>query len=1149
MKVRLIYGRAGSGKSFRCKEEILSQICENDFSGDCGEGLLIVPEQFGYMAEHGLVEDARQKGILDAEVLSFTRLAHKIAGEVSGRARRKLTQNGKAMLLYRTFMQNKDQFEVFKLAADKPGFVTVVADLIAEFKRYNHTPEQLATVTEKLDDSLLKKKLQELSFLYSLYQARLEQKVYDTEDMLDLLAQNIPHSAYIKNCSVWIDEFFGFTKQEMNIISQLMLHARQVTISLCMDEMPTKELDEIDLFAPTKRAYFQLSSLCRAHEISPELVHLEPRNTETETPALFHLERELFAIKPEKFEGEPKEISITKSANIFSEIELVAQTIVSLVKDDGLAFQDIAIVSGAHEAYNGLISAVFKAYALPFFMDEKPVISLNPLVRFVVSALQILADGWKYRDVFSYLRTGMTGIEESKIDVLEEYVIANNIHGNMWLSEDDWAFRINGYFSDEPTQSELEEMQMVDATRRAIAKPLQGLKDATIYGKPASEMVRAVFAFLQESEMQEKIIARQEQLIAQQLEEKANEYVQTWNLIIEVIDQIEEAFGDEKLTSAQLLELFQVAANGSNIGSVPLNLNRIFVGDIARSRTQDIKVMFLVGVNEGVFPAAAKPEGLLSDQDREKLRESGLDFGLAPTVKQTLFDDQILAYATLTTPTKRLFVSYPLADGHGKGLRPSSMIARIRRIFTALKVESQLSDSSKNLNFESRNAAFQSVVSEMREIVEGPAEEASVREAFRWFLAHDEQGTQLQKLVESLDYDGSVDNISAEKAIALYGDEIFSSVSKMEKFAQCPFSFFVQYGLKAKLRQQFDFEPKDEGTLSHEILEKYFKEINTSKIDLKTMERVDSDALVNKIMDEILGSAKVNKSFAENGKYLFMLARIRDTLKTSAWVNALNLSVGKFVPEYFELKFGKNTDLKPIELDLGNCKMTFTGFIDRVDVYQEGETCFLKVVDYKTGQKEFKLNEVYQGLQLQLISYLIVLKDGLGALVGATCLPGAVFYQEVKNPMIDALPGASEETIADAVRENLKPSGLIANDTSVLLALDNSDDPVSKAIRIKYKDGVPSGKHLADYIKVEALQKHALKKLTEFGKQMATGNTGVAPIKDGQSTACDWCDYKKICLFNGRFTGCRYKKLTKLKDDEIWTEIIRQEGADVDKMD
>jgi len=1147
LKVRFIYGRAGSGKSHRCKQEILSQICENDFSSDCGEGLFIVPEQFAYMAEHDLVNSSNEKGILDAEVLSFTRLAHKVAGEVSGRARRKLTQNGKAMLLYRTFMQNKDKFEVFKLAADKPGFVNVVADLISEFKRYNHTPEQLSEVTEKLSDSLLKKKLTDLSLLYSLYNERLESKVYDTEDMLDLLAQNIPLSEYIKNCSVWIDEFFGFTQQERNIIKQLMLHARQVTISLCMDEVD-KAPSEIDLFAPTKRAFNQLNELCKESGNEPELIHLERSESETKTPALSHLERFLFSLTPEKFDGQPEEISIVKSANIFSEIELIAQKIVKLVKDDGLEFQDIAVVSGASDSYNGLISAVFKSYDLPFFMDEKSVISLNPLVRFVVSALKILADGWKYRDVFSYLRTGLTGIDESKIDVLEEYVIANNIHGSTWIALENWTFRINGYFSEDPTEAEIDEMQMVDAIRREIAAPLQRLKEATIYGKPASEMVRAVFEFLQECEIQRKITSLQERLIAQDLEDKANEYVQTWNLIIEIIDQIEEAFGDEKLTSEQLLELFQVAANGSNIGSVPLNLNRVFVGEISRSRTQDIKVMFLVGANEGVFPAAAKAEGLLSDQDREKLKEQGLNFGLAPTVRQALFDDQILAYSTLTTPTKQLFVSYPLADGQGKGLRPSSMIARLRRIFPDLKVESEITDSSKSSNFDSRNAAFQSVVSQIREVCDGD-EDSDVREAYRWFVENDAQGTNLQKLLQSLDYDGSVDYISEDKAIELYGSEIFSSVSKMEKFAKCPFSFFVQYGLKAKIRQQFDFEPKDEGTLSHEILEKYFKEINAAKIDLKTMERADSDMLVNKIMDEILGSAKVNKSFAENGKYLFMLARIRDTLKTSAWFNALNLSAGKFVPEYFELKFGKSADLKPIELDLGNCKMTFTGFIDRVDVYNEDGTCYLKVVDYKTGQKEFKLNEVYQGMQLQLISYLIVLKDGLGSMVGATCLPGAVFYQEVKNPIIESLPGDPDELISDAVRESLKPSGLITNLPNVLSGLGDSEEFISKAVKIKFKDGTPSGKHLTELRNIEALQKHALKKLKEFGKEMATGNTGVSPIKDGNLTACDWCDYKKICLFNGRFTGCRYKKLTKLKDDEIWDEILKQEDADVDKVD
>jgi len=363
----------------------------------------------------------------------------------------------------------------------------------------------------------------------------------------------------------------------------------------------------------------------------------------------------------------------------------------------------------------------------------------------------------------------------------------------------------------------------------------------------------------------------------------------------------------------------------------------------------------------------------------------------------------------------------------------------------------------------------------------------------------------------------------------------------MEKFAQCPFSFFIQYGLKAKLRQQFDFEPKDEGTLSHEILEKYFKEIANNKIDLKLFARGDSDGLVDQIMDSIILSENVNKSFASNSKYLFMLERIRDTLKTSAWFNSLNLSVGKFTPKFFELKFGNDTDLEPIRMDLGNCTMSFTGFIDRVDVFEENGNCFIKVVDYKTGPKEFKLKDVYNGVQLQLISYLIVLKDGLGELVGATCLPGAVFYQQVRNPIIVAAPGVTDEQISSAIRSELKPSGLVTNNQNVLFALDDTDDPVSQAVNIKYTDGVPSGKHLAELHQVEALQAHALKKLEEFGRQMAQGNTGVLPVKDGDRTACDWCVFKKICLFNGQFKGCRYRKNPKFKNDkEIWDLITAE---------
>lgn len=1131
LSLRIIFGRANSGKSYQCKNEILTQVC--DAKTGCGEALLIVPEQFAYMAEHDLVNSSENSGILDAEVLSFTRLAHKLAGEVSGRSRRRLTQNGKAMLLYRVFMQNREKFEVFKLAAGKPGFVTVITDLISEFKRYGHSPQDLNEVTEKLpNDTLLSKKLKELSILYSLYQERLESKLYDAEDMLDLLAQNIPKSEYVKNCSIWIDEFFGFTHQEMNLISLLEKHARQVTISLCMDEVPVNSPEEIDVFAPTKRASVKFG-------LVTNLTLRMERSMPNE--ALAHLEKNLFAIKPEAFDEQPSNISFFKASNIYSEVEKVAQQISQLIMKEEYKYSDIAVVSGASDTYNGLISAVFKAYDLPFFMDETAIVSLNPLIRFVASALKILSDGWKYRDVFSYLRTGLSGIDESKIDVLEEYVIANNIQGGTWTAEEAWEFRINGYFSDTPTQNEIDEMNLVDAVRREIAKPLQILKVATINGRPANEMVRALYDFLENCKIRDKIVELQENLIAKGLIEKANEYFQTWNMIIDIIDQIEEAFGDERLTSAQLLELFELAAGTSNIGSVPLNLNRIFVGDISRSRTQDIKAMFIVGVNEGVFPAPAKPEGLLTDNDREELSKEGLRFSLAPTVKQALFDDQLMAYSTLTTPKEKLFISFSLADGQGKGLRPSSMISRIKRVFPQMLIESEISDSTQKFNFDSRNAAFQSVVAGIRD-----EEDVRVREAFRWFIDSDFHSIHLQKLVQSLDYDGAVDNISEEKALELYGKEIFSSVSKMEKFAKCPFSFFVQYGLKAKVRQQFDFEPKDEGTLSHEILETYFKEINNSKIDLKTLEKSDSDALVNKIMDEILGSAKVNKSFAENGKYLFMLKRIRDTLKTSAWINALNLSAGKFSPEFFELKFGKNAQLKPIELDLGNCKMTFTGFIDRVDVFKEDGTCYLKVVDYKTGSKEFKLNEVYQGIQLQLISYLIVLKDGLGGLVGATCMPGAVFYQEVKNPIINLLPSGSQEEVSDAIRKELLPSGLITNDTNVLLALDDTDDSESKAVRIKYKDGIPSGKHLAELHKVEALQKHALKKLKEFGKQMATGITGVLPTKDGKITACDWCDFKKICLFNGRFSGCRYKKIDKLKDDEIWETILRTESIDGD---
>lgn len=1147
MSLRFIYGRAGSGKSYYCFKDIKKAIEKEENN----KLILLVPEQFSFQSEKNLLHYIGEHAISRAEVISFKRMAYKVFNEVGGITHQHMNESGKSMLIYKIITEYADRFKIFNKSAKQEGFVDTVSDMITELKRYNITSDILFESLDGIEDEILKDKLSDIALIYSKFQENIKDKYIDEEDDLTILTSKLEESDFFKGAEVWIDEFFDFTPQQYKIIEKILKVAKRVNVTLCTDNLNNaKAIDNLDLFYPIKIMENKLLKIAEDNNIKydkPIVLNCAPCYRFRESDEIIHLEKNIFSFPYKVFKGETKDVCLFRALNKYTEIEETARDILKLVRDEKqYRFNDIAVITGDLEGYESIIRAVFSEYEIPFFIDRKIEINNNPLIILILSSIEILVKNWSYETVFRYLKTGLTDISRDDIDIIENYVLANGIRGSKWTCDKRWEYKNNYSINDEAKKLDEENfLNKINEIRQNIITPLMNFHSSIKGKNTAKHMCTALYDFLQNINVPEKIEKWIEEFKNKNRLDKVNEYNQIWNIIMELMDQLVDIAGNETIDYKILSKILKNGFSEYELGLIPPSLDQVLVSSVQRLRSHDIKALYIVGTNDGIFPQSVDSEGILTDLERENLSNLGLE--LAQDTRSKAFEEQFLTYITLTTMSNYLKISYPIADMEGKTLRPSIVVSRVKKIFPNICEKSNVINNNSFEESLSKVASptptFNELISEINLEYDKVDIDPMWMDVYRWFKNNEFWRKKLDTIITGFNYTNDAEIMNTRKLRKLYGPNMNISVSRLEKYAQCPFAYFIKYGLKAKERKIYKISTPDIGTLMHDVVETFSKYIEEENIGWENVnknicEKIASDIVENKVLN--MPSNILNSS----PRYKHMTKSIESIISNSLQVIAEQINRGDFVPEGYEVSFGFDGDLPPISVELHSGeKVNLIGRVDRVDELKEDEETYIRIVDYKSGKQDFNLSDVYYGLQIQLLVYLDALLDELGESLGSKVLPAGVFYFNMDNPIIKTNGEISEDEVRNKILKQLKMKGIVLDDPDIVKQMDKFIEGFSDIIPVRMNKGdtLSKSSSIASLEEFDLLRKYIRKTIVNLCEEMLEGNIGIKPYKKkNSSTPCKFCEYSPICQFDTMVDGNCYRFINDKSNEEVWELIKKQ---------
>lgn len=1137
MGIRFIFGRAGTGKSRFCLEQIKKKIDNN--TGD-NKLILIVPEQYTFDTEKKFLDIVTEKGFLRGEVLSFKRMAHRVFEECGGRTDIKISDSGRNMLIYKLLRENGDNLQYFNRMSKEQGFSSIVSKSITEFKKYNISSEILGIKEEEIHDEELKKKMNDLKIIYRDFNEVLHKRFIDSDDELTLLSRKLSDCNIYDGAEVWIDEFTTFTPQQLEVIKVLAKRAKTVNITLCSDSLSGgREVDYTDIFDAIKNTENAILNMMKEGNIS----YLEPIDLNKgysyrflNSEDLQHLEKHFFTYPFMAYRGKDNNVRLYKANNSYEEIDTIARDILVLVRDKGYRYKDIAVVCRNIDEYEKIATVIFNDYKIPFFLDKKREILDNPLVVLIISSLEILSNNWSYESMFKYLKSGLINIEEKYIDILENYVLANGIKGYKWTKD----------LYDKENISE--EENLVLEIMEEIRSPLINLHNKIRGKKTVRDVATSLYEFLNELDVFKTLETWLDEFNELGLQDKIKEYMQVPEIVMDILDQLVEVLGDEVIDIKEFTKILISGFEEKEIGVIPMSLDQVNIGDISRVKGREVKALYLIGVNDGVLPAVSKDEGIINDRERDILKNIGIR--LASDTKSRAFEEQFIVYTALTIASEYLMITFPMADFEGKSLRPSIIIPRLKKILPNVVEESEIYNlRDRNDKFNKITApipTFNELISALRMEFEKEKVDEYWAEAFRWFENDEEFRNKANTMFKGLTYTNLVEKVPREKIRRLYqleNKKLVFNISRIEKYAQCPFSYYVQYGLKAKDRKVYEFSAPDLGSFMHNILDDFTNKIRTEKIAWSDLNKERCRLIVNELVDRKLES-DTNSILNSTKKYQYFADRFKRTITKSVMVISEQMRKGKFEVFRNEFQFGGFKDGEAIKIDLpSNETVYLVGRVDRIDTLDLDGNTYIKVVDYKSGNKKFNLTEVYYGLQIQLLVYLDALIKNSKYILEKQAMPGAILYFKIDDPIIKSKKPLTEEEIKNNILKELKMSGLLLKDISVVKAMDSDIESAYSLIipaAIKKDGNFTATSSVVTEEQFDILRKYVNDKMAELCEEMLSGDIKIVPCKNNNTPYCDYCDYSSVCQFDTSIENNKYKIVLKKSNEEAW-KLIKNE--------
>lgn len=1123
MALQLWLGGSGSGKSHRLYETIIKEAGNNP---DINY-LVLVPEQFTLQTQRDIVMLHPDGGIINIDVLSFNRLSYRIFEEVGFVDNNGIVIDdmGKNLILRYLAGQHRDDLKVIGRNLKRLGYITEVKSVISEFMQYGVNDDKIARLREisQLNNRrLLSEKLDDMQVIYDAFKEYIKEKYTTTEELLSRAAGAMSMSAKLRNSVVILDGYTGFTPVQYDFLREILKCAIDLHVTVLSDTSRGFDVpyDENDLFYMSYKTVRELKHIADENKIkvyddiviSDDIPIRFSRASEI-PEMLIHLEKNIFRQNNPTHNtcnvNKNEDIRVLTAVNPLDEMSYVAVLINDLIRNHGYKYKDIAIVSGDLDTYMKAAVRTLDSFNIPYFIDKKQPILLNPAIEYLRSAMRVVTEGYSFDAVFSFLKSSLTGIDVDDINELENYCLACGIKGKK---------RWNNKF-----------IRHTKATDDVILARLNLVREKVIssFGffdncKTVRDYSEALFRLLEKDNIQVKLKNRS--LSFEKAEDflKAKEYIMIFPEIIKLLDKLVELLGDEEISPAEYSELLNAGFDELRIGIIPGKTDYVQIGDLTRSRFRDIKVLFFVGVNEGVVPKANSSGGILSDMDREFFCDKGAGVELAPTSRMQSYTQRLYLYMVMTKPSEKLFVSYCRINDAGKSSAPSYLIGELKTMFPSIRV----SDYGSVPLIE-RVCTEKTGLKELALHMQENIKEQKIDELFEFFAQNKQYNKELVTLINSAFTDPKsvlTNSVTSKIAHAIYGGTIYGSISRLEMFAKCAYEHYLGYGLKLREREEFKFDIADMGSVFHEVLEEFSSLLNQNG---ETWGNVSKDNLVKYTLDAVKTATNKQAAIYDTYRSTYVVKRIERIMLKSIQTLKEHVVHGDFVPSGFEYEFYETSDLSALNFKLNdNDRLRLTGRIDRLDVYEDDNRILIKIIDYKSGSNDIDLAAIYRGEQLQLVVYMNAAMESFKEKSpNKEIVPAGILYYHICDPVVDAEMSDSEETIKDKIYSGLRMTGMVNDDREIYIHMDKDIDGKSKIIPLYDKNGVITERYsktlTTDDFKV--ISDYVNMAIGDMGREMLSGKISATPGN------CTYCPYKAVC----KMSNLTDNEKGKMSKDEV----------------
>ncbi len=1166
MTLHVIKGRSGSGKTKWLQQAVTNELTRAPL-GD--EIFVIVPDQMSYATEYNLTSNEHVQGLVRAQVLTFKRLAWYILQQIGGVAREQVSGYGYRMLIRQLLLTHKEEFSLFRQAAGKRGFTEEIEQLLQEFSRYAITSEVMHTLYASLTASgaphTLLSKVKDLTVIVETLEQRLGTTYIDSEGFYPLLTEHLASYAPIRNATIYIDGFTAFTARELALVTALMQQAKDVYITLPFETIEQANDDQA-LFHEAAYTAQRLFDIAAQHNIPvAPVIHCEAGERFTST-ALAHIEQQFEQHQPTSAAAQDH-VQIIEATSRVAEVHAIAREIVKLTQQ-GVRYNEIAILYRQAAVYDPLITTIFPQYQIPVFTNTKKPMLHHPLIEFTRSVLEALVNDWQYEPMFRAVKTDLffpltshegMALWRERGDRLENFCLAYGIYGKRWFEDSRWfykKYRGLAFHTRKQTDEDLRMQGEIEAARDIVRTPLANLQNKFEEAKTGRDYATALFVFMEEMQLYDKLMVMRDYEREQYQLQFADEHEQAWRELVAVLDQFVVMFGDEPMTLEEMVALLDEGLEAAEFARIPPTLDEVQVATVDLARLLGITATFVIGVNEGVYPQKIEYEGLLSDNERDYITAAG--FELAPTSTKRLLQEDYLVYSAFVSPSTYLYVTYATADEESKALLPSLYVNKLEKMLTDVHVmrvavdPTELATAVEPLSYLYHPRPALAYM--MRQLQQQAPLTEAWQALYDYYVASDLWRDVFLRTVRPLEQTNEAERLQLNVVEGLYQATPEMSISRIEKFYSCPFSYFATYGLKLEERPEYRLEAYTIGDLFHEVLSYVAKHVEQQQLSWSALSKAALDELATTAMAQ-MAPLLAHNILRSSARYQYIETKLLRVIKRTLHAIGEQAKYSAFTPIAIEAAFGPREKLVSPEFALAhNKKLQLKGRIDRIDATTIDGKKYLRVIDYKSSSRDVDLSELYHGLSLQVITYLDVALSNAEVLLQQEGLPAGMLYMHIQNPLLKYAEEVSQERIASDRLSEFKLSGFVTDDKKVLLDMDNTLEQYepSKIIPVKINKSnkqLASTSYAISEQDFDDLRKFSRRKHQEAGNAIWQGDIRIAPFEHSTRTSCEYCAYKALCQFDVTDGKQQYRKLPKYKRAEALQAIKEDVANDTNETD